>query len=96
MRAWNDGAAEDRRRLLEADLAGGAVTELRVVVPNRPGVVAEVALALGGGNVNIVDMALSPTADRSSGSITLWVAGEAQAAEAERLVSALGLTVARA
>ncbi len=94
--AWNDGAAEDRRRLLEADLAGGAVTQLRVVVPNRPGVVAEVALALGGGNVNIVDMALSPTADRSSGSITLWIAGEDQAAEAERLVAALGLDVARA
>ena len=41
--------ATDRRRLLEADLAGGAVRELRVAVPNRPGVVAEIALALGRG-----------------------------------------------
>ena len=38
--AWNDAAAEDRRRLLEADLAGGEVSELRLTVPNRPGIVA--------------------------------------------------------
>ena len=31
---------DDRRRLLEADLAGGAVHELRMTVPNRPGIVA--------------------------------------------------------
>ena len=58
--SWNDAARDDRRRLLEADLAGGEVIELRVSVPNRPGVVAEVALALGRASVNIVDMALYP------------------------------------
>ena len=52
----------DRRRLLEAGLAGGPVHELRVAVPNRPGVVAEIALALGRAGVNIVDMALYPAA----------------------------------
>ena len=93
--AWNDGAGEDRRRLLEADLAGGEVHELRVSVPNRPGVVAEVALALGRGNVNILDMALYPTQDRSSGSIALRIAGDAQAATAERLMAALDLPVVR-
>jgi prephenate dehydrogenase len=94
--AWNDDAGEDRRRLLEADLAGGEVHQLRVSVPNRPGVVAEVALALGRGNVNILDMALYPAQDRSTGSIALWIAGEAQAAAAERLVAELDLPVARA
>ena len=94
--AWNDGAREDRRRLLEADLAGGAVTELRVSVPNRPGVVAEVALALGRGGVNILDMALYPAPDRSSGHIALWIAGEEHAAQAQALVAELGLPVARA
>ena len=62
---WNDAARDDRRRLLEADLAGGEVVELRVSVPNRPGVVAEVALALGRASVNIVDMALYPAADNT-------------------------------
>jgi prephenate dehydrogenase len=93
--AWNEGAREERRRLLEADLAGGDVHELRVAVPNRPGVVAEVALALGRAGVNILDMALYPAADMSSGTIALWVAGERQANEAQALVVALGLTVAR-
>jgi prephenate dehydrogenase len=92
--AWNDAARNDRRRLLEADLAGGEVAELRVSVPNRPGVVAEVALALGHGGVNIVDMALYPAPDRTSGYIVLWVAGDPDHAEA--LVGALGLPVARA
>jgi len=94
--AWNDGAREERRRLLEADLAGGEVHELRVAVPNRPGVVAEVALALGRAGVNILDMALYPASDMSSGTIALWVAGGGRADEAQALVEALGLTVARA
>jgi prephenate dehydrogenase len=93
--AWNDGAGEERRRLLEADLAGGDVHELRVAVPNRPGVVAEVALALGRAGVNILDMALYPAADMSSGTIALWVAGAERAVEAQALVEGLGLTVAR-
>jgi prephenate dehydrogenase len=93
--AWNDGAAAERRRLLEADLAGGQVHELRVAVPNRPGVVAEVALALGRAGVNILDMALYPTADMSAGTIALWVAGAERAGEAQALVEGLGLTVAR-
>jgi prephenate dehydrogenase len=94
--AWNDGARNARRRLLEAGLAGGEVHELRVAVPNRPGVVADVALALGRAGVNIVDMALYPAPDRSSGSIALWIAGEERAAEAERLIGALELAVVRA
>ena len=93
---WNDDAREDRRRLLEADLAGGVVTELRVSVPNRPGVVAEVALALGRASINIVDMALYPAPDRSSGYIVLWIAGEDRATDAEALIAGLGLPVARA
>jgi prephenate dehydrogenase len=56
--AWNDAAGDDRRRLLEADLAGGEVHELRVQVPNRPGIVAEIALALGRASNDKVDMAL--------------------------------------
>jgi len=91
---WNDGAREDRTRLLEADLAGGAVHELRLTVPNRPGIVARVALALGRGDVNIVDMALAPAPDMRSGAMTLWIAGDEQAARARRLIGGLGFPVA--
>ena len=94
VRAWNDAAHEDRQRLLEADLAGGPVHELRVSVPNRPGIVAQVALALGRGGVNIADMALAPAPDNRSGSITLWVVGEGAGARAAELIGTLGFPVA--
>jgi prephenate dehydrogenase len=92
---WNDGAAEDRRRLVEAGLGGGTLHELRASVPNRPGVVAEVALELGRAGVNIVDMALYPAPDMSEGVIAVWVSGDAPAQRAEELVAGLGFPVAR-
>ena len=46
-RDWNERARADREALLGAGLVGGPVHELRVSVPNRPGVIAEIALALG-------------------------------------------------
>jgi prephenate dehydrogenase len=94
--AWNEGAATDRRRLLEADLADGAVHELRLTVPNRPGIVAQVALALGKAGVNIVDLSLAPAPDRRTGAMTLWVAGDDQAARARELIDDLGFPVAHA
>jgi prephenate dehydrogenase len=90
---WHGKAAEDRRQLLEAELAGGPLHELRIGVPNRPGTVAELALALGRAGVNIEDMALAPAADMRTGAISLWVAGEDQAERAVELVRELGYTV---
>jgi prephenate dehydrogenase len=89
---WHAAAGGDRRRLLEADLAAGPLREVRVVVANRPGTVAELALALGEAGVNIEDMALHPTADTRSGAISLWVAGAEQAKRAMALVRELGHT----
>lgn len=88
--AWHAAAGTDRRGLLETDLAGGPLREVRVVVANRPGTVAELALALGEAGVNIEDMALHPAADMKSGAISLWVAGEGQAERAAALVRELG------
>ena len=88
--AWHRAALEHRRRLLEADMSGGALRELRVSVENRPGTVAEIALALGRAGVNIEDMALYPAADMRTGAITLWVAGDEQAEQAAAVVRGLG------
>ncbi|MEA2428115.1 MAG: prephenate dehydrogenase [Thermoleophilaceae bacterium] len=93
LRDWNEGAREDRRRLLESEIAGAEVRELRVTVPNRPGIVATLALALGRGGVNIVDMALAPAPDNSSGAITFWVAGEGAAERAAALIAEQGYPV---
>ncbi len=90
---WHAGAASDRRRLLETELAGGPLRELRVVVTNRPGTIAELALALGEAGVNIEDMALYPASDMTSGAVSLWVAGDEQAERATALVRELGHSV---
>ena len=92
--AWNDAARDDRRALLEADLTGQPVHELRLTVPNRPGIVARVALSLGRAGVNIVDMTLAPASDMRTGAMTLWIAGDEQAARATELIDALGFPVA--
>ena len=91
--AWSEAARADRERVLETEIVGGPVRELRLVVPNRPGIVAQVALALGRAGVNIVDMALAPAADMSSGAMTLWVTGDDTAARARELIEELGFAV---
>lgn len=93
---WNERARADRDALLGAGLPGGSVHELRVHVPNRPGVIAEIALALGGAGVNIVDMALSPSPDNSQGVVALWIGGDGESERAAGLVGDLGFTVVRA
>jgi prephenate dehydrogenase len=90
---WHRAALEDRRRLVEAELVGGELCELRVGVENRPGTVAEIALALGGAGVNIEDMALYPAPDMRTGAVALWVAGAEEAERAAGIVRELGHSV---
>lgn len=94
---WQAGAGTQRRALLEVGLAGGggAAREIRADVPNRPGVVAQIALALGRAGINISDMSLAPEADNRTGVIALWVSpGDADGAI--ELVAGLGYPAARA
>src|ERR1700759_5514277 len=93
--AWNERAAADRRRLLEAQLAGGELYELRTSVPNRPGVVAQIALELGRAGVNINDMALYPASDMTEGVVAMWISGEDATEREQELMAALGFPVAR-
>jgi prephenate dehydrogenase len=94
--AWHEQAGKRRRELIETEIAGGPLHELRVLVPNRPGIVAEVALELGRAGVNIEDMALYPAPDMTSGAISLYIAGDDEAERAEGLVKELGHDVSRA
>jgi prephenate dehydrogenase len=94
--AWNERARAERERLLGTGLVGGSVHELRASVPNRPGVIAEIALALGGAGVNIVDMVLSPSQDNRQGVVALWIAGDEHAGRARELIADLGFPVVRA
>ncbi len=91
--AWQAQAARQRGALLEVGLLGGAAREIRASVPNKPGVVAEVALALGRAGINITDMSLAPEADNRTGVIGLWVR-EDNAPRAIALVAELGYPAA--
>ena len=91
--AWQARAAEQRAALLEVGLVGGAVREIRASVPNRPGVVAQIALALGRAGINIADMTLAPEPDDRTGVVGLWV-GADDAERAIGLVAELGFPAA--
>lgn len=86
---WQRAAGAARARLLDAGRGGGTLRELRLTVENRPGIVAEIALALGRAGVNIEDMALYPAVDMRTGAISLWVAGDEAAARAAEVVREL-------
>lgn len=91
--AWQSQAARQRAALLEVGLMGGAQREIRVAVPNEPGVVARIALALGRAGINITDMSLAPQDDNRTGTVGLWVAA-ADADRAIELVVVLGYPAA--
>jgi prephenate dehydrogenase len=93
VRDWHLAAGAERRRLLEAELVGGELRELRVAVPNRPGTVAEIAVALGNPGVNIEDMRLYPAPDMRTGAVSIWIAGAAAAERAAEIVRSLGHSV---
>ncbi len=96
VRAWNERARADRDALLGAGAGGESVVELRASVPNRPGVIAEIALALGGAGVNILDLVLSPSQDNRQGVVALWIGGKEPAARARDLIAELGFPVVQA
>ena len=56
-----------------------------LAVTNRPGVLADIALALGRAGIGISDLTLSPSSDNTAGVVGLWVdTGEAGRAAALR------------
>jgi len=87
---WQAQAA-GLRAALRAAGAGGELAELHVVVPNRPGVIADVALTLSREGINIADMSLAPSIDMATGSLDLSVpAGRED--RARELLADLGLS----
>ncbi len=93
---WNEAARADREKLLGTGVDDETVAELRVSVPNKPGVIAEIALALGSAGVNILDMALAPSEGNRQGVVALWIAGDQDSSRAQQLVAGLGYPVALA
>src|SRR3984893_2537493 len=87
-------ARRARRTLPVGATVSGPLVELRVPVPDRPGVLAEVTTLAGRLGVNIADLEIDHSMEGQAGVLVLVVA-EAGAADLERGLEELGYHVSR-
>jgi prephenate dehydrogenase len=91
---WIGQAALNRRQLLaEAYPDPGSLQQLRVHIPDRPGVLAGITQALGAERINIEDFELQHLSPDRGGTLTLLVTGEAEAERAATILEAQGYGV---
>ncbi len=91
---WIGEAAGNRRRMLaDAYPDAGELQQLRVHVPDRPGVLAGITQALGAARINIEDFELHHVSPDRGGTLTLLVGGDEQASRAAALLEAQGYGV---
>jgi prephenate dehydrogenase len=91
---WIGEAAVNRRGMLaEAYPDPGALQQLRVHVPDRPGVLAGITQALGAERINIEDFELQHVSPERGGVLTVLITGEEAASRAVSLLEAQGYGV---
>jgi prephenate dehydrogenase len=91
---WIGEAAGNRRRMLADAFADpGELQQLRVHVPDRPGVLAGITQALGAERINIEDFELHHVSPERGGTLPVLVAGEAEAQRAAALLESQGYGV---
>jgi prephenate dehydrogenase len=91
---WIGEASGNRRRMLGGAYPdAGDLHQLRVHVPDRPGVLAGITQALGAERINIEDFELHHVSPDRGGTLTLLVGGEEQARRAATLLEAQGYGV---
>jgi prephenate dehydrogenase len=91
---WIGEASTNRRRLLETAYEDvGALQRLRVHVPDRPGVIAGIAQALGAERINIAGFELEHLSSERGGTLAILVTGEQEAQRAAALLEGQGYGV---
>jgi prephenate dehydrogenase len=90
---WIGEASSNRRRMLEREYPPGALQQLRVHVPDRPGVLAGITQALGAERINIEDFELHHVSPERGGTLTVLVTGEGEAQRAAGILEAQGYGV---
>ncbi len=91
---WIGEASANRRRMLEQAFPDpGDLHQLRVHVPDRPGVLAGITQALGAQRINIEDFELHHVSPERGGTLTLLVTGEGEAQRAAELLESQGYGV---
>ena len=91
---WIGEASGNRRRML-GDAYPDAVElhQLRVHVPDRPGVLAAITQALGAERINIEDFELHHVSPERGGTLTLLVTGQGEAERAAAVLESQGYGV---
>jgi prephenate dehydrogenase len=91
---WIGEASGNRHRMLGGAYPdAGELHQLRIHVPDRPGVLAGITQALGAERINIEDFELHHVSPERGGTLTLLVGGDAQARRAAALLEAQGYGV---
>ena len=91
---WIGEASGNRRRMIGGAYPdAGELHQLRVHVPDRPGVLAGITQALGAERINIEDFELHHVSPDRGGTLTVLVGGEEQAQRAASLLEAQGYGV---
>jgi prephenate dehydrogenase len=91
---WIGEAAGNRRRMLaDAFPDPGELHQLRVHVPDRPGVLAAITQALGAERINIEDFELHHVSPERGGTLTVLVTGAGEAERAAALLESQGYGV---
>src|SRR5689334_4835719 len=92
---WIAEASGNRRRMLAEAYPGdpGALQQVIVHVPDRPGVLAGITQALGAERINIEDFELRHFSPERGGTLTILVSGEDEAGRAASLLEAQGYGV---
>ncbi|HEY8338326.1 MAG TPA: prephenate dehydrogenase/arogenate dehydrogenase family protein [Egibacteraceae bacterium] len=93
LRATLEEARAARRALPGKETVTGALVELRLPIPDRPGVLAEVTTTVGGVGVNIEDLGIEHAPEGGRGTLRLAIIGPANAARARAALEALGYDV---
>lgn len=88
-------AREARKGMPGKESASGALVELVMPIPDRPGVLAEVTTTIGSIGVNIEDLGIEHAPDGGGGRLRLAVIGVADAEKAIAALAALGYDVLR-
>jgi prephenate dehydrogenase len=87
------GARAARRGMPGKESVTGVLVELHLPIPDRPGVIAEVATSIGSVAVNIEDIAVEHAPEGGRGTLRLAIVGEDHAARARAALEARGYEV---
>ncbi len=82
-----------RRALPGKETATGALVELHLPIPDRPGVLAEVATTVGAAGVNIEDLGIDHAPEGGRGVLRLAIIGFKPAGAAREALEAIGYEV---